>query len=93
MRDTEKQVGWKVVSYGVGALAAVVAQRVLTLAWKGIASDPPPDSPANRDVDLLPALTWAIATGVGIGVTRLLALRTAAKVWEVAAKEAPPIAA
>ena len=39
------------------------------------------------------ALSWAIATGVGVGVTRLLAIRTAAVVWEAATDEPPPEAA
>jgi hypothetical protein len=37
------------------------------------------------------ALTWAIASGVGIGVMRLLAARGAARGWEAVKHEPPPI--
>jgi hypothetical protein len=39
---------------------------------------------------LVDALSWAVATGVGVGVARLLAIRSAAALWEVAVHEPPP---
>jgi hypothetical protein len=40
----------------------------------------------------MPALIWAIATGVGIGVMNLVAMRSAARMWEAATHETPPVA-
>ena len=86
----QKDVMWKAVSYGIGMLATIVTQRLLSSAWSRVGDNPPPENPADRRARMLPALTWAVATGVGVGVTRLLALRSAARVWEAATNEPPP---
>ena len=85
-----KQLGWKAITYGAGALATVATQRALTFVWNNVRDVPPPEDLADRRVGWVPALTWAVATGVGIGVVRLVALRSAARVWEVATNEPPP---
>ena len=85
-----KKVGWKAVSYGAGAFAGLVTQRLLEAAWKGLHDASSPPSPADRRASWTEALSWAVATGVGMGVTRLLAIRTAAVVWETATHELPP---
>jgi hypothetical protein len=90
MSDRQKQLSWKVVRYGTGALATMVAQRSITVLWRRVTSTPPPDNAADRDVTMTRALTWAIATGIGIGVMRLLAVRSAARTWEAATHETPP---
>jgi hypothetical protein len=87
---SRKEIAWKAVTYGTGALTTIVTQRVLSSAWSRVGNTPPPDNPADRRTNMLPALTWAVATGVGIGVTRLIALRSAARVWEAATNELPP---
>jgi hypothetical protein len=87
-----KKLGWKAISYGAGALAGLVTQRVLEAAWKESRHASPPVA-ADRDSSWMEALSWAIATGVGIGVARLLAIRTAAVVWEATTHEPPPEAA
>jgi hypothetical protein len=38
----------------------------------------------------LDAVSWAVASGVGVGVARLVAIRAAAGVWEAAVHEPPP---
>jgi Protein of unknown function (DUF4235) len=85
-----KTLGWKAVSYGAGALATIVTRRTLTMAWNRFADRPPPGNPADRYAPWMPALIWAVATGVGIGVMNLVAVRSAARVWEAATHETPP---
>jgi Protein of unknown function (DUF4235) len=85
-----KKVGWKALSYGAGALAALLTRRLLETSWKGLRHVPPPQTEANLRTSWAEALTWAIATGVGVGVARLLAIRTAAVVWEATTHELPP---
>ncbi len=85
-----KQLGWKVLTYGTGALTAVATRQALEALWRRTHGDAPPDDPANLRSPWLQAATWAIATGAGVGVARFLALRSAAKVWEVATHELPP---
>lgn len=88
--QTRKKIGWTVTSYAAGAAATMVTRRVLTLAWRTTQHTPPPDDPADRNTSWAPALTWAIASGVGMGVARLLAVRGASKAWETATHEPHP---
>jgi hypothetical protein len=85
-----KKFGWKAVSVGVGALAALATQRGLEVVWRSVRGSTPPKVPGDRSSSMVDALSWAVATGVGAGVARLLAVRTAAAVWEAAAHEPPP---
>jgi hypothetical protein len=85
-----KTYGWKVVALASGALAGLVTQRVLGTAWKATRGGDSPPAPADRRSSWTDALTWAVASGVGAGVARLVALRTAARVWEAAIHEPPP---
>jgi hypothetical protein len=84
-----KRYGWKVITLGSGALAGLATQRLLETAWKAVHSEAPP-VPADRRSSWADALSWAIATGVGAGVARLVAIRTAARVWEATIHEPPP---
>jgi hypothetical protein len=86
-----KQQAWKGVSYGAGALATLGTRRALAAVWSARRGDPPPDGPAATNAPLREALTWAVAVGAGVAVVRILAIRSAAKVWEVATHEPPPV--
>ena len=85
-----KVLGWKVVSFGAGAVAALVTRRVLAMVWNQFVEVPPPEHIADRRVPWRQALSWAVATGVGVGVMNLVAQRSAATVWEAATHEMPP---
>lgn len=85
-----KKYGWKALTVGLGALAALATQRTLEPMWKALRGSTPPKVPADRRSSLVDALSWAIATGVGAAVARLLAVRTAAAVWEATVHELPP---
>jgi Protein of unknown function (DUF4235) len=85
-----KQLGWKAISYGAGAVSGLVTQRVAERMWRGMRHGQPPPVPADRRGPLIDALSWAVATGVGMSISRLLAVRGAAVVWEAATHEAPP---
>jgi hypothetical protein len=85
-----KKYGWRAVTIGSGALAGLATQRVLEVIWKTLRGSTPPKVPGDRRPSWVDALSWAVATGVGVGVARLLAVRTAAVVWEAAIHEPPP---
>ena len=85
-----KQITWKVTSYAAGALATMLTRRLLVLSWKSARHEPPPDDPADRGTPWAAAIVWAVASGVGIGVARLVAMRGAAKAWETATNEPHP---
>jgi hypothetical protein len=85
-----KKYGWKAVTLTLGVLAGLATQRVLEVPWSLLRGSQPPKVLADRRPPLLDAMSWAIATGVCVGVVRLLAIRTAAGVWEAAVHEPPP---
>ena len=84
-----KTLGWKVLSLAFGTLAGFTTQRVLEYGWKASRRAEPPVA-ADRRSSWADALSWAVATGIGVGVARLLAIRTAAVVWEATIHERPP---
>jgi hypothetical protein len=45
-----KELGWKALSYAVGAVAALVTRQTLTLVWKGTRHEAPPTEPADRSI-------------------------------------------
>jgi hypothetical protein len=88
--DTRKQLAWKAISAGSAAVSVLVTRRVLTAVWQQFGTTPPPDVATDRRVTWRVALTWAVATGVGIAVARVVAVRLSARAWEAALHEAPP---
>ena len=87
---TVKAYSWKVITLGSGAVSGLITQRVLEKVWKGVQGSSPPPMPADRSATWTDALSWAIATGVGAGVARLVAIRTAARMWQATTHEVPP---
>jgi hypothetical protein len=65
-------------------------QRVIELIWTEVRGSTPPKQAADRSSPWPEAVSWAIATGIGVGVARLLAVRTAAVIWEAAVHAPPP---
>ncbi|RNL85002.1 DUF4235 domain-containing protein [Halostreptopolyspora alba] len=61
---------------GVSALVAgYAARKVLTFAWTRATGKEPPTEPESLDVGLGEAVGWAVVTGVGMEVARVLAVR------------------
>jgi len=83
-----RSITWKAVSLGAGAVAAIAARNLLAKIWPG--AQRPPLNPADRRVDWSNALMWAVASGVGAGIARLVSTRGAAAAWESATGDAPP---
>ncbi|GAA3727955.1 DUF4235 domain-containing protein [Salinactinospora qingdaonensis] len=67
----------------VGGVAALVAgyaaRKTLTFAWTKAMGKEPPADPEAPEVGLGEALGWAVVTGVGMEVARILAVRAAHK--------------
>lgn len=82
---------WKAVALGAGAAAGFGVNQVLGMAWRKVTDEPPPVDAADRTVGWKPAVVWAVTTGALMGVARLLAARSAARVWELATDAPPPI--
>jgi hypothetical protein len=83
-----KSTAYQALSASAVLLAAMLARKLVSSVWRGDAE--PPLNPADRRVSWREGLTWAVATGVGAAVARLVALRGAAAGWELTTGEAPP---
>ena len=90
MDQTRKQLAWKAINAGIAAVSVLVTRRVLTAVWQRFGTEPP-GGPDDRTATWRSALTWALATGVGVAVARVVAVRLSARVWEAAMHEAPPV--
>jgi hypothetical protein len=71
-------LAWKVLSAGAAVAAATVAEKGLAAGWHYVTGSRPPANPEDPDTRVGEAITWAVLSGVGIGVARLLATRRAA---------------
>ncbi|TNY36432.1 DUF4235 domain-containing protein [Thermomonospora catenispora] len=71
-------IGWRILAGAAAMGAGFVARKVITYAWKKSTGKEPPTNPESPDVALGEALGWAVVTGVGMEVARLLATRAAA---------------
>ena len=60
-------------------VAGLVARKVISLAWTRITGKVPPDDPHDPRVGLREAIGFTIVMGVGMELTRLLALRATVK--------------
>jgi hypothetical protein len=84
------KAGWKIFGTLSAILAAVLARKVMTLGWKAMTGNEPPSNPEHPDVEWGEAVSWAVASGVAVGVARLLAQRKAAQTWRKASGSLPP---
>ena len=83
-----KSTLWTALSVGTGALAAIGTRKIVAAVWPG--RHQPPLNPADRRIDWREAVMWAVASGIGAGLARVVAKRTAATGWERAFGETPP---
>jgi hypothetical protein len=70
-------------AYSLLALAAtlgatIAARKAMTATWKLSTGKQPPSNPEHPDVSMGEAAAWAIASGVAVGLARMLASRKAA---------------
>lgn len=81
---------WKAVGLAAGATAATLARSLAVASWKRARTTAPPTNPASPDTDWGEALSWAVLTGMVVGVARLIAARWAAEGWRRATGAYPP---
>jgi hypothetical protein len=69
---------WSLMGLGATLGATVAARKAITATWKLATGKKPPSNPEHPDVSLGEAVTWAIASGVAVGLARMFATRAAA---------------
>lgn len=87
---TVERVLWKVAAVGSAVAAAVATRKALDAGWRAVRKNDPPINPAAPGISWPEALGWAIASGVGAGVARMVAGRGAAAGWQRATGHLPP---
>lgn len=88
--DVDRDTAWAAVAAGAAMIGGAAVRQALHQAWKLARDEDPPLDPSSRDVEWRDAIIWTLATGVGIGLGRLIARRSAAAWWERITGEAPP---
>ena len=81
---------WTVFSVGAALGAAAVARKALNKSWKLATGKKPPENPADPDVQIWEAVTWAAVTGAFVALARMLAQRRAASYYTKSTGHLPP---
>ena len=81
---------WRVVGGASGLAAAALTRQAMARLWRARKHDDPPANPASSSTSWPDAMLWAVATGVALGVARLVAMRGAAAGWQRAKGSLPP---
>lgn len=89
MNRIEKKV-WEGAVVLVAAGAALLARQGLVLLWRETQGEEPPENPAESGVSWGDALVWAVASGLAIGVSHVLARRGATAAFRAVAHADPP---
>jgi hypothetical protein len=80
------KIGDKLAFAALGAVTTLAVQRGITAVWGALTGEEPPD-PNDPEVPTAVALTWAIASGIGLGVAQLLVNRYGVKKWNAKTKK------
>ena len=80
--DTVSNTAESVATTAAAIGAGVATRTLITKAWTASTGEEPPNDPTAPGVSWQQALTWAAATGVGVGVGRVVGRRFAAKAFD-----------
>jgi len=69
---------WTLMGLAATLGATMAARKAMTATWKLSTGKKPPSNPEHPDVSMGEAVAWAVASGVAVGLARMLASRKAA---------------
>ncbi|NPC95243.1 DUF4235 domain-containing protein [Nocardioides sp. zg-DK7169] len=72
---------WSIFSLIAAVGAAAMAKKAADTTWKVTTGKKPPENPADPDVEIWEAVSWAVVSGVAVGLARMLAQRKAANYY------------
>ena len=81
---------WTVFSLVSALGAAALAKKTADATWKVATGKKPPENPADPDVEIWEAVGWAVASGMIVGLARMLAQRRAASYYTRSTGHLPP---
>jgi len=90
MADSDGSRLWTVFSVVSALVAAAVAKKALDTGWRAATGKHPPANPADPDVQMSEAVTWAVVSGTFVALARMLAQRRAARYYQRSAGHLPP---
>ena len=71
-------VGSKLIGIATGIVVRKISMKVLDAVWRKTKRTEPPADPASPGTPWAEALTWAAASGIAVGVSRLVTTKGAA---------------
>ena len=77
---TSSKLVWRVYMALFGTVTTIVAQQAIKRGWQFATGKQPPH-PTDPDTPVVEAATWAVASGVGLGLTQFAVTRFAASRW------------
>ena len=81
MMSNSHKITYNLLAAGAAILAARIVRSGLEKGWERINKDVAPENPADPETSWKEAIVWSVATGVAVGVARMLAQRGAAAGW------------
>ncbi|MGA8257701.1 MAG: DUF4235 domain-containing protein [Nocardioides sp.] len=81
---------WSIFSTVSALAAAAATKKALDTSWRAATGKKPPANPADPDVRLGEAVTWAATSGMFVGLARMLAQRRAAGYFVKSTGHLPP---
>lgn len=73
---------WAAFSVTAALGAAALAKKGINTGWRAATGKNPPENPADPDVEIWEAVTWAVVSGVFVALARMLAQRKAAGYYQ-----------
>lgn len=86
----DRRMLWKLVGALSGIVAGAATRKALRAGWRRTRGGDPPTNPAAPGTRWSEAIAWAVASGVAMAVTRLVAQRSAAEAWKASTGDYPP---
>jgi Protein of unknown function (DUF4235) len=83
---------WLLESTVTGMFGAFVARKVIRAVYRAIRKQEPASvfDPSSSRFSWPDVLVWAAASGIGLGIARVMSARVASIGWEVATGTRPP---
>ncbi|AZZ39545.1 DUF4235 domain-containing protein [Acidipropionibacterium jensenii] len=66
---------WKIYAGLAGAVTTLVAQKAVSLLWRTVTGDDEPPVSEDLEVSTGKALSWMVASGIGVAASQLLVSR------------------
>ncbi|MFC7497413.1 MULTISPECIES: DUF4235 domain-containing protein [unclassified Nocardioides] len=81
---------WTAFSLASALTAAALAKKAMDKSWTVATGKKPPENPADPDVAIWEAVSWAVVSGTAVGLAKMLAQRRAASYYTRSTGHLPP---